>query len=223
MKSIPGLPQLTIGSVYCIGRNYQKHAHELGNSVPDKPLVFLKPASSLIGGGGTIILPSQSHVIHHEVELVIAIGDKCHNISQKNARKYIAGLGVGIDVTARDIQLQAKKAGHPWSIAKGFDTFAPVSSFAQLHDEIDLSSLRLSLNVNSELRQKGNTSEMIFGIDEIIAYLSTPFTLYPGDLIFTGTPEGVSEIQESDSIQAELTGEQIHLSLSVDVARGDDS
>jgi 2-keto-4-pentenoate hydratase/2-oxohepta-3-ene-1,7-dioic acid hydratase in catechol pathway len=219
MKSIPGLSELTIGSVYCIGRNYRKHALELGNSIPDAPLVFLKPASSIIGSGGIINLPAQSHEIHHEVELVIAIGHKCRDISPEDAQRYIAGLGVGIDVTARDIQQQAKKDGHPWSVAKGFDTFAPVSSFTQLRDEIDLSALQLSLHVNDEMRQKGNTGEMIFGIDEIIAYLSSIFTLHPGDLVFTGTPEEVSEIQEKDTIRAELTGKQVQLSLSVNAVR----
>jgi 2-keto-4-pentenoate hydratase/2-oxohepta-3-ene-1,7-dioic acid hydratase in catechol pathway len=219
MSTIPGISEYSIGTIYCIGRNYQKHARELGNSVPDTPLVFLKPVSSIISDRETIRLPAQSQEIHHEVELVIAVGQKGRNISRHDARKYIAGFGIGIDVTARDIQLKAKKAGHPWSIAKGFDTFAPVSSFKQFKDEIDLNSLQLSLHVNNELRQKGNTGDMIFCVDELIAYLSAIFTLQPGDLIFTGTPEGVSELHAGDTIQAELSGSNIQLTLSSSVTR----
>jgi 2-keto-4-pentenoate hydratase/2-oxohepta-3-ene-1,7-dioic acid hydratase in catechol pathway len=224
MHPIPGIPELNAGTIYCIGRNYQKHAHELGNSVPDNPLVFLKPASSIISDGEAIRLPAESREIHHEVELVIAVGRKAHNISRRSARKYIAGYGIGIDVTARDIQLKAKKEGHPWSIAKGFDTFAPVSSFKRFNEKTGLHSLQLSLRVNNKLRQKGKTGEMIFGVNELIAYLSAIFTLHPGDLIFTGTPEGVSELHAKDTIRAELSDEQEHilLSLSANVTRDGD-
>jgi 2-keto-4-pentenoate hydratase/2-oxohepta-3-ene-1,7-dioic acid hydratase in catechol pathway len=221
MHPIPGIPELNAGTIYCIGRNYQKHAHELGNPVPDNPIVFLKPASSIISDGETIRLPAESCEIHHEVELVIAVGRKVRNISHRSAPKYIAGYGIGIDVTARDIQLEAKKEGHPWSIAKGFDTFAPISSFKRFNEKTGLHSLQLSLRVNNKLRQKGKTGDMIFGIDELIAYLSTIFTLQPGDLIFTGTPEGVSELHAKDTILAELRDEhdQVLLSLSAKVNR----
>src|SRR5690625_2481844 len=189
MKTIPGIPDFTVGSVYCIGRNYQKHAHELGNTVPERPLIFLKPAGSIIYDEQTIILPTQSREIHHEVEMVIAVGCRGKNISQNDARSFILGVGLGIDVTARDVQQQAKENGRPWSVAKGFDTFAPLSSFQPFNNNnINLDSLQLSLRVNHELRQKENTRHMIFSVEEIIAYLSTIFTLYPRDLIFTGTP-----------------------------------
>lgn len=219
MKTIPGIPDSAIGSVYCIGRNYQKHARELGNTVPDQPLVFLKPASSVIYDEQSIVLPSQSQEIHHEVELVIAIGREGRRISPNKARSYIMGVGIGIDVTARDVQQQAKDNGHPWSVAKGFDTFAPISSFQAFDADINLDSLQLALRVNNELRQNGNTKNMIFSVEEIIAYLSTIFTLYPGDLIFTGTPEGVSEIHDGDSIQAKLAGNGIQRELTVSVCR----
>ena len=215
MKTIPGLPNLSIGSVFCIGRNYQKHAAELGNTVPDQPMVFLKPAGSVIGDGDTILLPSQSTDVQHEVELVIAIGREGKNISPKNALDFIAGYAVGIDVTARDIQQQAKDRSHPWSIAKGFDTFAPVSNFLPIENGTDFRKMNIALTVNNETRQNGNTSNMIFPVEELIAYLSTIFTLRPGDLIFTGTPEGVSPINHGDTVVASLNDDEVTLNLSV--------
>ncbi|MBN2730865.1 MAG: fumarylacetoacetate hydrolase family protein [Balneolaceae bacterium] len=215
MKNLSGLPKLTIGSIFCIGRNYQKHARELGNSVPDEPMVFLKPASSLIGDGESIQLPAQSNEVHHEVELVIAIGKKGKNIPEQDARDYIAGYGLGIDVTARDIQQKAKDRRHPWSMAKGFDTFAPISTFMPIQPNTDFSSMDISLAVNGTIRQQGNTVNMIFPVTTLISYLSTIFTLNPGDLIFTGTPEGVSPIKSGDSICATLNNGEITLTILV--------
>ncbi len=215
MKTIPGLPDLTIGSIYCIGRNYQKHAEELGNTVPDRPMVFLKPASAVIGNGEIIELPAESKEVHHEVELVVAIGKKGKNIAEENTPEYVAGYGVGIDVTARDIQQQAKDRGHPWSVAKGFDTFAPLSSFETANGGIDFTAMELALSVNDEVRQQDTTRNMIFPVTELIVYLSTIFTLHPGDLIFTGTPGGVSEIKAGDTIQASLNHNEIELEVSV--------
>ncbi|HYW35452.1 MAG TPA: fumarylacetoacetate hydrolase family protein [Balneolaceae bacterium] len=219
MKSIPGIPDLTIGSIYCIGRNYQKHAQEMQQKVPTEPIVFLKPASSLIRDGETIHLPPQSLEVHHEVELVIAIGRKGHHIKKNDADIYIAGYGIGIDVTARDIQQRAKKHGHPWTVAKGFDTFAPISIFKRVHGDTNLNSLQLSLQVNGDLRQQDSTQNMIFGVEEIIMYLSTIFTLHPGDLIFTGTPEGVSEIKPGDKIETRLNNNEDEIKLTVSVDR----
>lgn len=215
MKTIPGIPDLTIGTIFCIGRNYQKHAEELGNTVPDEPMVFLKPASSIIYDGDSITLPKQSNDVHHEVELVIAIGKRGKNITENKALDYIAGYGIGIDVTARDIQQKAKENRHPWSVAKGFDTFAPISRFVPVQGSTDFGSLELSLAVNGEIRQQGNTSHMIFPVETLIAYLSTIFTLTPGDLIFTGTPEGVSPIKMGDSIMAVLNKNELQLKVSV--------
>lgn len=215
MKNLPGLPDLTIGSIFCMGRNYQKHAQELGSSVPDEPMVFLKPAGSLIGDRESILLPKQSKEVHHEVELVIAIGKQGKNIPEQDALGYVAGYGIGIDVTARDIQQKEKENRHPWSVAKGFDTFAPISSFIPVKPGTDFDSMDLSLEVNGNMRQKGNTVDMIFPVTTLISYLSTIFTLNPGDLIFTGTPEGVSPIKSGDSIQATLNKNEITLTISV--------
>lgn len=213
---IPGLTQrYSIGILYCIGRNYAKHAEELGNELPTEPVVFIKPNSSVIYNEGTILLPQKSNNIHHEVELVVAIGKKGKNITKKEAPNYIAGYGLGIDVTARDIQSKAKAKGLPWSVAKGFDTFAPISSFVEPDKIEDIQHIDLNLMVNGKERQNGNTQHMIFDIPFLISYLSSVFTLYPGDLIFTGTPEGVSQIVSGDHIAAQLGNAITSLNVSV--------
>jgi len=202
---LPGLtPKHRISTLYCIGRNYAKHARELGNQTPRKPIVFIKPSSSVIFSEGIIQLPAQSSNIHHEVELVAAIGQKASRISEDNALDIVAGYGIGIDVTARDIQSEAKQNGHPWSIAKGFDTFAPISSFVDKEKIEDIQNVNLKLEVNGEVRQLGNTRDMIFPVAQLVSFVSSIFTLYPGDLLFTGTPEGVSQINHGDSIHAVL-------------------
>lgn len=216
MKTIPGFPDITVGTIYCIGRNYAKHAAELGNTVPEQPMVFLKPASSIIDDGQAIRLPSQSRDVHHEVELVVAIGKQGKNIRKEEALGYIAGYGIGIDVTARDIQQQAKDRGHPWSVAKGFDTFAPISRFVPVTSATDFSDMELSLTVNGTQRQHGFTSHMIFPVEELVSYLSTIFTLFPGDLIFTGTPEGVSQIKKGNEVEAVLGKREVVLKVSVE-------
>lgn len=203
-KLIPGL-SLQIGNIFCIGRNYADHAKELGNEVPKEPLVFLKPTSSICFSGDLLILPPQSKRVDHELEVVVAIGRVAKNITSREAHSFIAGIGVGIDLTARDLQAEAKKTGDPWAVAKGFDTFAPISEFVSPpSDPKRLLSLHFELQVNSETRQRGNTSEMIFSISELISYLSSIFTLSPGDLIFTGTPAGVSPLHSGDRVVATL-------------------
>lgn len=215
-KVIPGLkPDLSINSIFCIGRNYSEHAKEMKSEVPDQPMVFLKPAGSIIFDGDAIVLPGQSKEVHHEVELVVAIGKGGKNISEKEALDHLAGYGIGIDVTARDIQQQAKKQSHPWTVAKGFDTFAPISTFLPAVKIRDPQNLDLRIEVNNETRQQGNTSDMIFPVSTLIAYLSAIFTLSPGDLIFTGTPEGVSAIKKGDHITATLGDNLATLNVTV--------
>lgn len=215
-KIIPGFkPELLINSIFCIGRNYAKHAKELKNEVPDQPMVFLKPASSIIYDGDSVILPGQSKEVHHEVELVVAIGKGGKNISEADALNHVAGYGIGIDITARDIQQKAKKKSHPWTVAKGFDTFAPLSSFVAANTIEDPQDLDLTISVDEEIRQSGNTCNMIFPVRTLIAYLSTIFTLNPGDLIFTGTPEGVSPIKKGDHISATLGEKLATLTINV--------
>jgi len=213
-RLIPGLG-LPIKSIYCIGRNYAEHAKELNNPLPSSPLVFLKPQSSICYDGDTIIIPTQSSDIHHEVELVLVISKISSNISEGEALNSIGGIGVGIDFTARDIQQEAKKLGHPWAISKGFDTFAPISTFIPLSTIDDIHNLDLTLSINGEQRQSGNTKDMIFNVETIISYLSKIFTLYPGDLIFTGTPSGVSSINKGDIITASIQEELLSLTVTV--------
>lgn len=197
---------LSPGKILCIGRNYAAHARELGNEVPEEPVVFLKPLSSLVGNGGKVILPSRTQDVHHEVELVLVIGKGGKDISVADAMKHIDGYAVGLDMTARDVQNAAKKKGLPWTVAKGFDTFAPIGDFvaaSRIHNPQDL---RVKLSVNSEVRQDGSTSDMIHTVAELVAYCSSLFTLMPGDLIFTGTPEGVGPVRDGDVLEAEVTG-----------------
>ncbi len=212
---IPRL-DIPIKTIFCIGRNYSEHAKELGNAIPQEPIVFLKPLNTICFDKDTISIPSQSYDVHHEIEMVIAIGKSGKDIKQEDALDYIAGIGVGIDLTARDIQQQAKEKGLPWTIAKGFDTFAPISQFVPYNDIPSLDNLDLELKVNGRIRQAGNTSNMIFSCEYLISYLSTIFTLNLGDLIFTGTPKGVSAIMHGDKIEASLNNNLAKLSLTVE-------
>ena len=193
---------LEVGTMYCIGRNYAAHAREMNAPVPDDPIVFLKPPAAYITDGSEIVIPSFSNNIHHEVELVVVIGEDCINPSIENAGKYIAGYGVGIDVTLRDVQSGAKQRGEPWAVAKGFVTSAPISTIVPASEISDNSNLNISLSVNGVQRQQGNTSLMERSVEELISYLSKVFTLRKGDCIFTGTPEGVAQINSGDSIIA---------------------
>ncbi len=194
------------GKLLCIGRNYAKHAKELGNEVPEDPMVFLKPASALIESGEEIVIPRASSDVHHEVELVCLIGKAGKDIPESKALEHIAGFAVGLDMTARDIQSKAKAKGHPWSVAKGYDTFAPLGEFAPPHALRHIQNTHIELQVNGETRQSGNTNEMIFSVAYLIHWCSSIFTLMPGDLLFTGTPEGVSQVHPGDQLVAKIEG-----------------
>lgn len=195
---------INIGKLVCLARSYKKHAQEMKSEIPKEPVIFLKPASSVIFNGDKIKIPEMSKCIHHEVELGIVIGKKCKNISKKDAFDYILGYLVALDITARDIQSEFKKKGWPWTIAKSFDTFAPISEVVLKEYITDPQNLDISLKVNGKLKQDSNTSFMIFSIEEIIEFISKVMTLEPGDLILTGTPEGVDEIKKGDILEAKL-------------------
>jgi 5-carboxymethyl-2-hydroxymuconate isomerase len=195
-----------IGKILCIGRNYAEHIKELGNATPEAPLIFIKPASSVIGEGEAIVIPPYSHDCQHEAELALLIGRKGKDIPLDQAMEYIAGYGVGIDLTLRDIQGELKKNGLPWEIAKGFDTSCPLSAFVEASNVADPQNLQIRLTVNGEIRQDGNTSMMIHRIPAIISHMSGNFTLEPGDVILTGTPAGVSRIISGDNLAAEIPG-----------------
>jgi len=197
---------LPIGKILCIGRNYSEHIKELGNEPPEAPVIFIKPASSVIGEGEAIVIPPYSHDCHHEAELALLIGRRGKDIPVNRAMEHIAGYGVGIDLTLRDVQRELKEKGLPWEIAKGFDTACPLSDFVEASDVADPQNLQIRLTVNGGIRQDGNTSAMIHRIPAIISYMSGSFTLDPGDVILTGTPAGVSRIVPGDRLVAEIPG-----------------
>lgn len=201
---LAGLPDLSAHTLFCIGRNYAEHAKELNNPIPDRPVVFTKPSTTLLSDGGTVVLPPVTQDVHHEVELVVAIGRGGKNIPIETALEHVAGYAIGMDMTARDIQTSLKSKSHPWELAKGLDTFAPIGNFVPAASITDPSALRIELRVNGDLRQSGTTADLLNPIPNLIAFLSTYFTLHPGDLIFTGTPAGVSAVKDGDVLHASL-------------------
>ena len=203
-----------IGKILCIGRNYADHIKELGNEAPDRPIIFMKPASSVIGEGEQIVIPPYSSDCDHEAELALLIGTGGRDIAADRAMRHIAGFGVAIDLTLRDVQNEQKKKGLPWEIAKGFDTACPLSPFVPAAAVADPHNLRITLSVNGEPRQDGSTALMIHRIPELVSYISSIFTLVPGDLILTGTPAGVGPIKSGDRVVAEIS-EVGRLSVSV--------
>ena len=196
--------EIQVGTIYCLGRNYAEHAKEMKAEAPSSPIIFLKPSSSILNNEEDIIRPSISQSLHHEVEFIIAIGKSGKNISEQHAKDHILGYGVGLDMTLRDVQEDAKKKGLPWSIAKGFHTSAPISDIIPASKILDTNNLEIRCKVNGSIRQQTKISKMIFPIEKIISYISSLFAIERGDLIFTGTPEGVSEVKNGDSIVAEL-------------------
>ena len=206
---------IAIGKLVCLARSYKKHAKEMKSDIPKEPVIFLKPASSVIFNAGKIKIPKMSKSIHHEVELGVVIRRKCKNISKKDAMNYVLGYLVALDITARDIQSGFKKKGWPWTIAKSFDTFAPISDVVLKEKVRNPQNLDICLKVNGKVRQNSNTRFMIFSIEEIIEFISKVMTLEPGDLILTGTPEGVSEILKGDVLEANL-GNICFLKVNVD-------
>jgi 5-carboxymethyl-2-hydroxymuconate isomerase len=197
---------LTVGTIYCLGRNYPEHAAEMKAALPSEPVVFLKPASSLVQDGGSVVIPSISNDVHHEVELVVVVGPGGRSIPPEKAYDHVLGYGVGLDMTLRDVQAEAKKKGLPWAVAKGFAGAAPVSTIVERARVPDPHALDIILRVNGEIRQKSHTSKMLFRIPAVVSYLSQIFHLEEGDLIFTGTPEGVGPVHAGDTLEAELTG-----------------
>ncbi len=191
--------------IVCLGRNYAEHAKEMKSEIPSRPVIFLKPPSALIGPDENIILPKDSKNVHHEVELAVIISQKAKNVKIEKAMDYVLGYTILLDITARDLQDEAKKKGLPWSVSKGYDTFAPIGPRV-VDGKIDPHNLEIGLKVNGEIRQKGNTAQMIFKIPEIISYISSIMTLEPGDIIATGTPSGVGRIENGDIIEAWIEG-----------------
>jgi len=211
--AIPSLPvtgdirRFAVNRIFCVGRNYADHAREMGHD-PDRepPFFFMKPASAILADGKDMTYPSLSNDVHHEVELVVAIAKGGVNIPSQNALEHIYGYGVGLDMTRRDLQGEAKKMGRPWDTGKAFDQSAPCGAITPVIQWGHPDKGSVTLLVNGEIRQEGNLNQLIWNVPDVIASLSSLFTLEPGDLIFTGTPAGVGPVKKGDVLEAKIDG-----------------
>ena len=194
--------------IFCIGRNYVEHAKELNNAVPTKPLVFMKPPTALLLENKPFFYPDFTKNLHHEIEIVVRISKNGKAIQPEFASRYYDKIALGIDFTARDLQDDLKGKGQPWEIAKGFDNSAVLSKFVDLKD-FDAANIAFSMTKNGETVQSGTTQDLIFSFDTLVAFLSNFFTLQQGDLIYTGTPEGVGAVQIGDKLEGFLEGKEI--------------
>lgn len=196
--------------IYCVGQNYAEHAKEMGATGREAPFFFMKPADAVLpvlpGTTGEMPFPGMTQNLHHEVELVVAIGKGGRNIDAAAAQAHVFGYAVALDMTRRDLQSEAKKAGRPWDTSKGFDCSAPIALIHPLRHSGWLTEAAIHLSVNGVARQKSDIANMIWNVAEVIAYLSKYYMLQPGDLIFTGTPEGVGAVQPGDVIEAKIAG-----------------
>lgn len=199
-----------IHRIYCVGRNYEEHAKEMGFTGREPPFFFIKPNDSLVvvnsGETGSMPYPSLTKNLHHEIELVVAIGMGGKNIKAADAQKHIYGYAVGLDMTRRDLQGEMKKQGRPWCIGKGFDHSAPMGPITPVAQAGDISKAEIHLQVNGQDRQRSNISQLIWNIAETIEHLSAAWELQPGDLIFTGTPEGVNAVVAGDTMVGSVAG-----------------
>jgi uncharacterized protein (TIGR00369 family) len=197
--------RIRVGKILAVGRNYAEHNAEMGNAPSVPPVLFLKPPSALVHDGGTVVLPSGLGQVHHEVELVVAIGRRGRAIAEADAFDHVLGYAVGLDLTLRDLQSEAKKKGEPWDLAKGFDGSAPVSAVVPRERAGDPQGFALTLDVNGRRRQDGSTRQMLHGVASLVAYASRWITLERGDLLFTGTPSGVGPLAGGDEVVARLS------------------
>ncbi len=190
--------------IVCIGWNYKTHVSELKSKYPEVPTIFFKPVSCLIGDGDDIVIPEGVTNVQHEVELALIYGRRCKGVSESEAMDYISHAAVFNDVSARDMQWKARDEGNTWDLAKGMDTFGPMSDPVPVEEVGDLQNLDLELTVNGVVKQKGNTSNMIFTLPWLVSYVSRYITMEEGDILITGTPEGVSEIRSGDVVVARI-------------------
>ncbi|UJR30682.1 hypothetical protein I4U23_018205 [Adineta vaga] len=205
--------------IICIGRNYSEHANELGNAIPTKPMIFMKPPSAFVVPPSEIKVPSDWDELHYEVELGVIIDKQCQNVTKEQAEQNVGGYCVAIDMTSRKVQDELKKQGHPWLLAKGFDTSCPCGDFIDKNKISLSSSVNIWLSVNGKMKQNGHTRDMIFSVPDLIAYISKYITLEHGDLILTGTPAGVGAVKRGDRIEAGLNGDNnLKYSMEIKVA-----
>jgi fumarylpyruvate hydrolase len=191
--------------IYCVGQNYAEHAREMGSSGREAPCFFAKPADA-VSATSEVPYPRMTENLHHEAELVVAVGKACRNVSVDDALEHVFGYAAGVDLTRRDLQAAAKGRGHPWTTAKGFDHSAPISAIRPVEEGGHPSDAAISLSVNGEIRQQASTADMTWSVAEVIAELSRYFDLQPGDLIFTGTPAGVGPLQPGDQVECRIEG-----------------
>lgn len=206
---------LPAGKVVCVGRNYAEHAKELNNPVPDKPILFLKPATALQSFDVPVRWPLELGACHHELEVSVLIGKRASKVAAAEVSDYIAGVGLGLDLTLRELQNQLKAKGHPWELAKAFDGSCPLSAFVNPDQFTDLNTVKLQLRINGQVRQQGCTSDMLTPIAALVSYISQYFTLEPGDVILTGTPAGVGPLCSGDQLSMVLD-ERFEFSARVD-------
>jgi fumarylpyruvate hydrolase len=213
LPAIPSLPVLgsedrfPVRRIFCIGRNFADHAREMGATVDrEQPMFFCKPADAVVTDGADVPYPSATAELHHEVEMVVALAGGGRDLTADLAQTLVFGYGVGLDLTRRDLQAQAKAKGHPWDVAKAFDHSAPVSALRPVEQGRPGARTRISLEVNDVLRQQATLQDMVHDVPAIIAALSKLFELKPGDLLFTGTPAGVAALHRGDRFHAELEG-----------------
>lgn len=198
---------LPVGKAVCVGRNYAAHAKELGNVVPQTPILFLKPSTAIVPLSPSFTLPNDRGACHYETEIAVLIGKTISGIDVEDVPQAIAGYGLALDLTLRDVQNQLKAQGYPWEVAKAFDGACPLSPFVKPELVADIKHTEFSLMVNGELRQHGFSHDMITPVYELIAYISQIFTLQAGDVVLTGTPEGVAALQQGDKLVLTMVGQ----------------
>jgi fumarylpyruvate hydrolase len=201
-----GEQRFPVRRIYCVGRNYLEHIREMGGDEREPPFFFQKPTDAIVQDGAELPYPAFTRDFQHEVELVLAIGEGGANIAPDQAARHVIGLGVGIDLTRRDVQVAARKTGRPWEIGKSFDQSAPCSALKALAGEPLPTSGRIELRVNGELRQAGDLAQMIWSCAEIVSKLSEQYRLEAGDLIYTGTPSGIGQLKPGDRVEAQVEG-----------------
>lgn len=195
---------LPLGKVVCIGRNYAEHARELNNPVPTEPILFIKPATSVVPMEAPFRIPQGKGAVHFETEMAVLIGKPLSNASEQDAMQAIAGIGLGLDLTLREVQDTLKQKGQPWEKSKCFDGACPLSAFLSPAYINDLTDVQIRLTVNGEVRQDGNSAQMLTPVLKLLAYASEWFTLEPGDVVLTGTPAGVGPVKPGDQLRVEL-------------------
>ncbi len=199
--------KIAIQNIFCIGRNYDEHIKELNNARPSEPMVFLKPSSAILLEDQAIVLPAYSQNVHYECEVVVLIKEDMNHVAEEDALDYVAGFGIGLDLTARDVQDEAKAKGLPWLKCKGFRGAACVSNFIARDLVSDVNGLTFSLSINDEIKQLGRTEHMIYPVASLLSHLSKVYGLRKGDLVYTGTPAGVGELHAGDHLALDLHGQ----------------